>query len=89
MTHSANNFRAALRLGTVFAVLALSPAIAFADDLMDYGGDYTDGAVVPSEPVQTDYRVGRGYVTDEEMSMTAARDWAATVAPGEPEDGRR
>jgi hypothetical protein len=86
MTHSANNFRAALRLGTVFAVLALSPAIALADDLMDYGGD---GAVVPSEPVQTDYRVGRGYVTDEEMSITAAPDWAATVAPGEPEDGRR
>ena len=50
MTHSANNLRAALRLGMVLAVLALSPAIALADDLMDYGGDYTDAAVVPSEP---------------------------------------
>ena len=55
---------------------------------MDYGGDYTDAAVVPSEPVQTAYRVGRGYLTDEEMAIAAARDPAATVDPSELEADR-
>jgi hypothetical protein len=73
-------------LGTVLAVLAMSPAIALADDLMDYGGDYTGVAVVPSAPVQTDYRVGRGYVPDEKIAV--ARDPAATVDPSEPAEDR-
>ena len=82
MTHSPNNICAALRLGTLFAVMALSPAIALADTLIDYGGDYTDGAVVPAEPIQTDYRVGRGYVPEEEVA--GSPDRAAGVDRSEP-----
>jgi hypothetical protein len=72
----------------VLAVLALSPAIALADDLIDYGGDYTDAAVVPSGPVQTAYRVGLGYLTDEEMAIAAARDPAAIIDPSDLEADR-
>ena len=82
MTRSPNHIRAALRLGTVLAVLALSSVSASADDLIDYGGDYTD-QVVPPEPLQTGYRVGRGYATGEDMTIVVARDRPATFEASE------
>jgi hypothetical protein len=82
MTHSPNTICTALRLGTLFAVLGLSPATALADNLIDYGGDYTDAAVVPAAPIQTDYRVGRGYVPEEKVAVSPDR--AAAVDPSEP-----
>ena len=65
MTIAKYRFRPASLLGAAFATLILFAAIALADELpdnlMDYGGDYTDGAVVPSAPLETNYRVSRGY----------------------------
>jgi hypothetical protein len=92
MTTSRCRFRRASLLGAAFATLILTAAIALADErpdaLMDYGGDYTDAGVVPSAPMETKYRVGRGYLADDEEEVAAsgaASDGAAGGGTATPD----
>ena len=58
---------------------------------MDYREDYRDAAVVPSTPLQSDYRPGRGYVVsgEDELSLVTPRETAGTSVsgPAMPGDG--
>ena len=83
MTLSRYKLRAASLLGAAFAMLILASAIALADDLMAYREDYRDIAVVPATPVQTEYRVGHGYITDSELAAMEAADSQVWSARGE------
>jgi hypothetical protein len=76
-------FRAASLLGAAFATLILASAVALADDLTDYGGDYTDAIVVPLAPLETNYRVGRGYVVDGEADVAATGAAAGATSASE------
>ncbi|MEM6846686.1 MAG: DUF3306 domain-containing protein [Pseudomonadota bacterium] len=49
----------------------LNPALANLDQLVEYGEDYTDAAMVP-EVIKTAYRVGRGFLTDEDEADAAS-----------------
>ncbi len=49
------------------------PVFAGADPIHDYHGDFTDAAVAVKDGLQTAYRVGIGFLTDEEV---AERDHA-------------
>ncbi|MEQ8332491.1 DUF3306 domain-containing protein [Nisaea sp.] len=46
-----------------------NPVLANVDGLVDYGEDFTDAARV-IEGMQTAYRVGKGFMTDEELEET-------------------
>ncbi|MBU2532275.1 MAG: DUF3306 domain-containing protein [Alphaproteobacteria bacterium] len=48
------------------------PILANIDGLCDYDGDYTDAALVVAN-LQTAYRVGKGFLTDEELAENRAR----------------
>ncbi len=51
-----------------------NPVLANVDGLVDYGGDFTDAALVP-EVLQTAYRVGKGFLRDAvEPTDPAAED---------------
>ncbi len=51
-----------------------NPVLANVDGLVDYGGDFTDAALVP-EVLQTAYRVGKGFLRDAvEQTDPAAED---------------
>lgn len=53
-----------------------NPALANLDGLVDYGGDFTDAAMVPAV-LQTAYKVGRGWARDaveDEPEATSAGD---------------
>src|SRR3546814_8004411 len=56
----------------------LDPVFANLDGLLEYGEDYTDAATVV-ENLKTAYRVGRGFMTDEEVAE--ARETAGTAVP--------
>ena len=54
------------------------------DPFQDYPGDYTDAAVaVPAGTLKTAYRVGKGFLTDEEVA-----EWEKLGHPAEPETSR-
>jgi putative acetyltransferase len=51
------------------------------DPFQDYLGDYTDAAVaVPAGTLKTAYRIGKGFLTDEEVAV-----WEKLGHPAEPE----
>ena len=51
------------------------------DPFQDYLGDYTDAAVaVPAGTLKTAYRIGKGFLTDEEVA-----EWEKLGHPAEPE----
>src|SRR3546814_11426370 len=56
----------------------LDPVFANLDGLLEYGEDYTDAATV-AENLKTAYRVGRGFMTDEEVAE--AGETAGTAVP--------
>src|SRR3546814_2526022 len=56
----------------------LDPVFANLDGLLEYGEDYTDAATVV-ENLKTAYRVGRGFMTDEEVAD--AGETAGTAIP--------
>jgi putative acetyltransferase len=48
---------------------ASDPIFTAADPFQDYQGDYTDAAVaVPAGTLKTAYRIGRGFMTDEDVA---------------------
>lgn len=55
-----------------------NPVLANLDELVDYGEDFTDAAMV-IENLQTAYQVGRGFMTDE--------DYEDDIDDDVPEDG--
>lgn len=59
-----------------------NPVLANMDGLDDYCEDYTDAAVVPIGPLKTAYKIGRGFLSDEEVAEWEALGRAdnATVA---------
>ncbi len=56
-----------LRRRALRALWRLNPVLANVDGLVDYGEDFTDSAMV-IEGMQTAYRVGKGFMTDEELA---------------------
>lgn len=56
------------------------PILANVDGLTDYSDDFTDAATVPVGALKTAYRVGRGFLSDEEVA-----EWERLGRP-EPED---
>ncbi|KPA19944.1 hypothetical protein shim_39030 [Shimia sp. SK013] len=66
-----------------------NPTLANVDGLVDYGEDFTDGAMVV-EGLQTAYQVGKGMLKHvEEMARKAAEadaDLQDTSGEGEPEE---
>src|SRR3546814_6588933 len=54
----------------------LDPVFANLDGLLEYGEDYTDAATVV-ENLKTAYRVGRGFMTDEELAEAGGTSDAA------------
>jgi putative acetyltransferase len=56
---------------------ASSPIFTAADPFQDYQGDYTDAALgVPPGTLATAYRIGRGFMSDEELAA-----WQALSQP--------
>ena len=45
------------------------PLFAGADPIHDYHGDFTDAAVAVTEGLKTAYRVGKGFLTDDEVAV--------------------
>lgn len=50
------------------ALWRLNPILANVDGLVDYGDDFTDAATV-IEGLQTAYKVGRGFLTDDDLGI--------------------
>ncbi len=62
------------------------PVLANVDGLVDYGEDFTVSTLV-GDAVKTAYRVGKGFVDDEEEDEELGEDEAeAEVAQSAPED---
>lgn len=59
-----------------------NPVLANMDGLDDYCEDYTDAAVVPVSAIKTAYRVGRGFLNDQELAS-----WEELGRPDERESG--
>lgn len=57
------------------ALWRLNPVLANVDGLVDYGEDYTDAAMV-IEGMQTAYKVGRGFLTDEDLGIEVEKEEA-------------
>lgn len=83
----------ALRRRALRQLWRVNPTLANLDGLVDYGEDYTDAATVVGA-LSTAYRVGRGFLSDEEVErqhtgMGASKDTTeADDAVGlESEDG--
>ncbi|MGD9786244.1 MAG: DUF3306 domain-containing protein [Hyphomicrobiaceae bacterium] len=53
-----------------------NPVLANMDGLDDYCEDYTDAAMVPLGGVKTAYRLGRGFLSDDEVA-----EWEALGRP--------
>lgn len=66
-----------LRTAALRRLWRLDPVFANLDGLLEYGDDYTDAATVV-ENLKTAYRVGRGFLDDEEE--------IAAIAEKETED---
>lgn len=58
----------AIRQKALMRLWTSEPQFAGLDPLHDYHGDYTDAAVAVKEGLQTAYRVGRGFLSDEEVA---------------------
>ena len=52
-------------------VWRLNPLFRFADEMVEYGEDYTDAATVV-EGMQTAYQVGKGYLTKAKEALEGA-----------------
>lgn len=85
----------ALRRRALRQLWRVNPALANLDGLVEYGEDYTDSATVVGA-LKTAYRVGRGFMTDDELEQreagaapTAEPDVAASeeTGDGEPRAG--
>lgn len=64
---------------------ASDPIMANMDGLHDYWDDYTDAAVaVPQGTLKTAYRIGKGFLTDEEVATWDALGKPPEVASAEP-----
>ena len=77
-----------LRRRALQALWRSNPLLANVDGLVDYGEDFTDSAMV-IEGMQTAYRVGKGFMTDEELAENAREDEAeadGADAENEPDD---
>ena len=77
-----------LRRRALRALWRSNPLLANVDGLVDYGEDFTDSAMV-IEGMQTAYRVGKGFMTDEELAENAREDDAGADgadAENEPDD---
>ncbi|MCL5775637.1 DUF3306 domain-containing protein [Limibaculum sp. FT325] len=62
-----------------------NPVLACLDDLVDYADDYTDAALAV-EKLETGYRVGCGFLTDDDLAPPGAGRADGTAMPGaEPE----
>jgi len=69
-----------LRRRALRSLWRLNPALANLDGLVDYGGDYTDAALVV-ENMQTAYQVGKGMLKHvQEMARQAEAEEAACIA---------
>ncbi|WP_226893573.1 DUF3306 domain-containing protein [Nisaea sediminum] len=66
-----------LRRRALKALWRLNPILANVDGLVDYGEDYTDAARV-IEGMQTAYKVGRGFLTDEDLGIEKESDEEGT-----------
>ena len=84
----------AVRQQALRRLWATDPVLALPDELNDYMGDYTDAAVaVPSRLMKTAYKVGRGFLDDDEVAAwealgrpaAAPTATAGAMAPLEPE----
>tara|TARA_E500000318_G_scaffold80573_1_gene75774 strand:+ start:182 stop:904 length:723 start_codon:yes stop_codon:yes gene_type:complete len=77
-----------LRRRALQALWRTNPVLANVDGLVDYGGDFTDAAMVV-EGMQTAYRVGKGFMTDEELAGTPEEEEEAGTedAAGTEETG--
>ena len=64
----ASNVPNAIRDRALAKLWTSIPAFAGLDPIHDYHGDYTDAAVAVPEGIKTAYRVGRGFLTDEEVT---------------------
>lgn len=60
------------------------PALANLDGLLDYGGDFTDAATVPAL-FKTAYKVGRGWMEDEDKAKPEATPPEPAPTESEPE----
>lgn len=77
--HAESDFTAFLRDGVpeelrrtaLRRLWRLDPVFSDLDGLLEYGEDYTDAATVV-ENLKTAYRVGRGFISDEEAAAEAA-----------------
>ena len=75
-----------LRRRALQALWRTNPVLANVDGLVDYGGDFTDSAMV-IEGMQTAYRVGKGFMTDEELAEKPEEEDAETEV-AEAEDAQ-
>ena len=73
-----------LRQMALRRVWRLNPLFRFADEMVEYGEDYTDAATVV-EGMQTAYQVGKGYL----KKVTEALEGEATEASGDATDGTK
>ena len=69
-----------LRRRALRALWRLNPVLANVDGLVDYGEDYTDAAMV-IDGMQTAYRVGKGFMTDEELAEQSDEEEAGVELP--------
>lgn len=77
-----------LRRRALQALWRTNPVLANVDGLVDYGGDFTDSAMV-IEGMQTAYRVGKGFMTDEELGEIPEEEDAGAddlESENEPDD---
>ncbi|MEL6205667.1 MAG: DUF3306 domain-containing protein [Pseudomonadota bacterium] len=76
---------ARLRTRALRRLWRTNPVLANVDGMVDYGGDFTDAAMVP-EVLNTVYRVGKGMVRDliEDTDAPVAKD-DPVEEPAEPE----
>jgi hypothetical protein len=78
----------ALRSKALRKLWASNTALTQPDGLQDYAKDYTDAAMTLSAGVQSLYRVGRGFMTDEELGAWAKLALNSTPASSEAEPER-
>ena len=75
-----------LRKTALRRLWGLDPVFANLDGLLEYGDDYTDAATVV-ENLQTAYRVGRGFISDEDEAAEAAETAGTGSKPVAGADG--
>lgn len=62
------------------------PVLACVDGLNDYDLDYTDAATVVKD-LKTSWKVGRGFLTDEDLGIAKATQPDTSTAEQEPAQG--